>query len=161
QLGSRLTDSQLVKTGFYGKQGVAHRDLVHSLAFSPDGNLLASGGYREVKLWRRPQDVQKFNLPSIAREAVLAVAISPDGKWLATGGDDGSIKLWNPITGKSTKKLSGHKRAVNSLSFSPDSSKLVSGSADKTIRVWDVAKGKVLCQTFTPTEVNAVTWVAD
>src|SRR6266436_2389381 len=161
QLVTRLTDSQLLKAGLYGKLGVAHRDLVHSLAFSPDGNVLASGGYREVKLWRRSKDVQKFNLSSIAHQAVLAVAVSPDGKWMATSGDDGSIKLWNPATGKSVGKLSGHKRAVNGLNFSPDSSKLVSGSADKTIRVWDVAKGKVLCQAQTVTEVNAVTWVAD
>ena len=161
QLVTRLTDSQLLKAGIYGKLGVAHRDLVNSLAFSPDGNVLASGGYREVKLWRRPKDVQKFNLSSIARQAVLAVAVSPDGKWLATGGDDGSIRLWNPATGKSVRKLSGHKAAVNGLSFSPDSGKLVSGSADKTIRVWDVAKGKVLCQTQTAAAVNAVTWIAD
>src|SRR5947199_3483974 len=120
QLLTRLTDSQLLKAGLYGKLGVAHRDLVHSLAFSPDGNLLASGGYREVKLWRRPRDVQKFNFPSIARQAVLAVAVSPGGKWLATGGDDGSIKLWNPATGKAVRKLSGHKRAVNGLNFSTD-----------------------------------------
>src|SRR2546427_452083 len=161
QLVTRLTDSQLLKAGLYDKLGVAHRDLVHSLAFSPDGNVLASGGYREVKLWRRPKDVQKFNLSSIARQAVLAVAVSSDGKWLATSGDDGSIRLWNPTTGKAVRKLSGHKRAVNGLSFSPDGSKLVSGSVDKTIRVWDVAKGKVLCQTQSATEVNAVTWVAD
>ena len=147
QLVTRLTDPQLLKAEVYGKLGVAHRDLVHSLAFSPDGNLLASGGYREVKLWRRPRDVQKFNLSGIARRVVLAVAVSPDGKWLATSGDDGSIKLWNPATGKSIRNLSGHKGAVNGLSFSPDSGKLVSGSADKTIRVWDVAKGKILCQT--------------
>src|SRR6185295_450654 len=38
---------------------------------------------------------------------------------------------------------------------------LVSGSADKTIRVWDVAKGKILCEAQTGTEVNAVAWVAD
>src|SRR5882762_5793221 len=118
QLVARLTDSQLLKTGLYGKAGVAHRDLVHSLAFSPDGNVLASGGYREVKLWRRPKDVQKFNLSSIARQAVLAVAVSPDGKWMATSGDDGSIRLWNPAAGKPVRKLSGHKRAVNGLSFS-------------------------------------------
>src|SRR5438477_4998581 len=86
QLVTRLTDSQLLTGplspslsplgGESGRNrqslavvgvgssrlGVAHRDLVHSLAFSPDGNLLASGGYREVKLWRRPKDVQKFNL---------------------------------------------------------------------------------------------------
>ncbi len=141
--------------------GVAHRDLVHSLAFSPDGNLLASGGYREVKLWRRPKDVQKFSLSAIAPQAVLAVAVSPDGKWLATSDDTGSIKLWNPLTGKPVRKLSGHKRAANGLSFSPDSSKLASGSADKTIRVWDVANGNVLCQAQTATEVNAVAWVAE
>jgi WD40 repeat protein len=161
QLVTRLTDSQLLKGGLYGKLGVAHRDLVHSLAFSPDGNMLASGGYREVKLWRRPKDVQRFKLSAIVHQAVLAVAVSPDGKWLATGGDDGSIRLWNPAAGKPVRKLSGHKRAVNGLSFSPDSSKLVSGSADKTIRVWDVAKGKVLCQAQTATEVNGVTWIAD
>ena len=161
QLVTRLTDPQLLKAGVYGPLGVAHRDLVHSLAFSPDGNLLASGGYREVKLWRRPRNVQKFNLPAIARQAVLAVAVSPDGKWLATGADDGGIRLWNPVTGKSVRKLSGHKHAVNDLSFSPDGSKLVSGSADKTIRVWDVAKGKVLCQAQTATEINAVSWIAD
>src|SRR5437773_2830269 len=60
QLVTRLTDPQLLKAGVYGKLGVAHRDLVNSLAFSPDGNLLASGGYREVKFWRRPRDVPKF-----------------------------------------------------------------------------------------------------
>src|SRR6266481_8729893 len=126
QLVTRLTDSQVLKTGLYAKSGAAHRDLVHSLAFSPDGNVLASGGYREIKLWRRPKDVQKFNLSSIARQAVLAVAVSPDEKWLATSGDDGSIKLWNPATGKSVRNLSGHKGAVNGLTFSPDSGRLVS-----------------------------------
>lgn len=161
QLVTRLTDPQLLNAGISGEPGVAHRDLVNSLAFSPDGTVLASGGYREVKLWRRPKDVQKFDLSSIARQAVLVVAVSPDGKWLATGCDDGSIRLWNPATGKSTRKLSGHKRAVNGLSFSPDGSKLVSGSADKTISVWDLAKGKVICRSQTSMEVNAVTWVLD
>jgi WD40 repeat protein len=161
QLVTRLTDSQLLKTGLYGKLGVAHRDLVHSLAFSPDNNVLASSGYREVKLWRRPKDVQKFNLPAIGHQAVLAVAVSPDGKWWALSGDDGTIILCSPVTGKSVKKLSGHKRAVDSLSFSPDSSKLASGSSDHTIRVWDVPKGKLLCQAETAAKVNAVTWTVD
>jgi WD40 repeat protein len=161
QLVARLSDPQLLKTGLYGKLGAAHRDLVHSLAFSPDGNWLASGGYREVKLWRRPRDVQEFNLSPIAHQEVLAVAVSPDGKWLATAGGDGSIRLWNPATAKPARKLSGHTRAVNGLNFSPDSTKLVSGSADRTIRVWDSTSGKILCQAQTATEVNAVIWVAD
>ena len=60
QLVGRLTDPQLIKEGLYGKPGAAHRDLVQSLAFSPDGDLLASGSFREVKLWRRPRNVQKL-----------------------------------------------------------------------------------------------------
>ncbi len=161
ELVTRLTDAQLVKSGLYAMPGVAHRDLVNSLAFSPDGNLLASGGYREVKLWRRPRDVQKFKISKALRGAVLSIAASADGKWMATGGDDGSIRLWNPATGKSSRKLSGHKRAVNSLSFSPDGTRLVSGSGDKSIRVWDVASGKVLCRAQTAAEVNAVAWVSE
>jgi WD40 repeat protein len=161
QLVARLSDSQLLAGGLYGKLGAAHRDLVHSLAFSSDDNLLASGGYRETKLWRRPKDVQKFNLVSIVRQSVFAVAVSPDQKLLATGGDDGTIRLWDPATGKALKKFSGHKRPVNALSFSPDASKLASGSADQTIRIWDVVKGKPLFQTQTSTQVNAVAWVVN
>src|SRR5207244_7456073 len=54
QLVTRLTDPQLMPSASDSKPGLAHRDMVHSLAFSSDGNLLASGAYREVKLWRRP-----------------------------------------------------------------------------------------------------------
>ena len=56
---AHLNDPQLQKTV---RLGGAHRDTVNSLAFSPDGELLASGGYREVKLWRRAKPADQFKL---------------------------------------------------------------------------------------------------
>jgi WD40 repeat protein len=161
QLAGLLTDPQLIKSGLYAKPGVAHRSMVHSLAFSPDGSLLASGGHREVKIWRRPKDAQKFRLMAVARKEVLAVAASSNGKWLATGGDDGRIKIWNVANGKLAKNLNGHKGAIHSLKFSGDNTLLASAAADKTLRVWGVPAGKPLARARSESSINAVTWLDD
>src|SRR3989442_1032635 len=158
QLVGLLTDPHLLKSGLYYKPGLAHRSMVHSLAFSPDVTLLASGAHREIKIWRRPRDAQKFKLASIARKEVRAVAASSDGKWLATGGDDGGIKIWNVANGKLTKNLTGHHGAIRSLKFSGDNTRLASAAADKTLRVWGVPAGKPLAQARTDSDINAVTW---
>ncbi len=157
QLVTRLTDPSLVKSGLYENQGVAHLDLVQSLAFSPDGDLLASGGYRQVKLWRRPHDVHKADLAGGAA-GTDTLAISPDGKWAATGEASGAIKLWEVAVGKDPKTLAGHSAAVTSLRFLPDSSKFASGSADKTVRLWNVADGAAVAQVETPAPVARWRW---
>ena len=158
QLVGRLTDPQLAKAGLTGRPAAAHRSMVHSLAFSPDGTQLVSGAHREIKIWRRPLDAQKFKLMPVARKAVPAVAASSDGKWLAAGSDDGRIKIWNATNGKLTKTLAGHKGAIRSLKFSGDNTRLVSAAADKTLRVWGVPNGKPLAQARSDAEINAVTW---
>jgi len=158
QLAGQLTDPLLLKSGLYHNPGVAHRSMVNSLAFSPDGALLASGAHREVKIWRRPQSAQKFTLPSAARKQVLAVAASPEGKWLAAGGDDGRVKIWNLATGKSAGTLAGHRGAIDSLKFSGDGARLASASADKTLRVW--TSPPEACRPGSDRfEINAVTWL--
>ena len=160
---SRLVDPSLTPIQFDGKpmypKGAAHRDFVHSLAFSPDGTLLASGGYRVVKLWRRPQNVQKFQFATSA--AVTALAVTADGKWAAVGAADNSIKLWNLTDGKPGATLAGHTAAVSGLAFSLDGTKLVSGSQDKTVRVWNAADGKPIAQLETPAPINAVSFNKD
>jgi WD40 repeat protein len=100
------------------KPGTAHRALVQSLAFSPDGTRLASGSYREVKIWRlekaqpSPATTQAAAQPaseellkklsSVAKVAITSSAISADGKQVAAGCVDGSVRVWdvaslNPI----------------------------------------------------------------
>ncbi len=85
-LVTKLTDETLLKTGLYKQPGVAHRDLVQSLAFSPDGTRLATGSFREVKLWKR--------------SAPAAPAFAPSAKFTATQEADNSIKLTETTGGK-------------------------------------------------------------
>src|SRR5262245_22408440 len=157
-LVERLTDSQLLKSGVYSKPGAAHLDFVHSLTFSPDGDLLASGGYREVKLWRRQKSRPRYDL--VLDKAVRSIAVSPDKKWIATGTDEGTSQLRELTTGTEVKTLRSHEQAITSLTFSPDGTKLCSGSLDKSFRVWSVADGAIAGTVATPAEINAVIWSA-
>ena len=159
QLVTRLTDPDLQSKGNDDRPGIAHLDVVQSLAFNSRGDMLASGGFRVAKLWRRPRDVRRSNLAST--DAVTSVAVSPDGKVAATGSADNSIKLWNLETGETTVALDGHSATVSSLQFSDYGDKLVSASADKTIRVWDPVNGKLIGRIDTSTELNAVTLVTE
>lgn len=72
-----------------------HRYGVNSMAFSPDGRLLASaGGDGKIKLWEL--GTRRLAAEATAdRSAALAVAFSPDGKQLASGGADGRVLLWS------------------------------------------------------------------
>ncbi|HEV7401868.1 MAG TPA: c-type cytochrome domain-containing protein, partial [Chthoniobacteraceae bacterium] len=136
QVAARLTDPKLAeKTGRSGYKSAAQRDFVQSLAFSPDGLLLASGEFRQVKLWQREPNLPQFTLGT---EPTGVVAVSPDGKWIATAGADFRLYLWHADSGSPASVYKGHTARITSLRFSPDSAKLASGSADKTARVWEV-----------------------
>ena len=156
---AELTDPALLSIQYNGKQmyapGSSHRDFVHSLAFSPNGRMLASGGYREVKLWSRPDVAERLNLAA-STGPVPAVAVSADDKWLATVAADHSIKLWNLADGQAGKVLTGHTAAVSSVQFFPDGTRLVSSSHDKSVRIWNVADGALLARLDAPSALNGV-----
>ena len=118
-----------------------------SIAFSPDGNVLATGGSdNQVCLW----EIRTGELYLIGErlaaftehtENVSSVAFSPDGKVLASGSQDKTIQLWDINTRKHLKTLTGHEEGVTAVVYSPDGTTLVSGSQDGTIRLWNVNTG--------------------
>jgi len=134
--------------------GAADRDFIHSLAFDPSGNWLASGGYRSVKLWHRPPQLQRRTVA--VDPSPTAVAVSPNGQWIAVAAADSVIRLIQAGDGQVAKTLAGHTAAITGLQFSTDSARLLSGSKDKTLRLWTVADGQPAGQLETPHEVLSV-----
>ena len=120
-----------------------HTDLVWSVAFSPNGETLASGSQdRTIRLWNPNNGNLKRTLTG-HRDAVNSVAFSPDGRTLASGSWDGTIRLWNPNTGKLKRTLTGHTDGISFVAFSPDGNMLASTSGDRTIRLWNPNTGNI------------------
>lgn len=139
--------------------GAAHRDFVHALAFNPEANLLASSGYREVKLWQRNVNTPLSSFP--LDHSVTALGVSPDGKWIAIGKADNSVVLQSAADTNVRHLLPGHTAAVTAVQFTADSSKLFSGSTDKSVRLWNVADGQPAGQLATPHEVTSLAVSSD
>ncbi len=135
---------------------------LHSLAFSPDGKILASEGRGAViKLWDvvTGQELKSFEGH---KADIYSLAFSPDGKTLASGSIDKTIRLWDVVTGHELKMLASHIEGVTSVTFNPDGETLASGSFDRTIRLWDVATGQELLMMLGHSEqVNSLTYSPD
>ncbi len=119
-----------------------HKGTVRSVAFSPDGSILATGSYdRTLKLWNVFTGQLRKSLEGNP-EGVVSVAISPDGSTIAAAGYERMVRLWNLDEDQPQKVLDGHRDQVFSVAFSPDGKTLASGSVDRTIILWDAASGK-------------------
>lgn len=128
-----------------------HSSWVTGVAFSADGQRLASGSWdRSVKFW----DVSTGRELGTAfgdAERIQALTFSPDGHWLAAENSNNTVTLWNASTGREVRTLPGDKPLspfgsnwVYSIAFSPDGCLLASAVDDRTIRLWDVKTGRTV-----------------
>ncbi|MCS6882101.1 MAG: WD40 repeat domain-containing serine/threonine-protein kinase [Oscillochloridaceae bacterium] len=119
-----------------------HNGDISALAFSPDGQLLASGAQdeNEIILWdlSTGQELRRLRGHS---GWIRSLAFSPDGRILASGSTDTTIMLWDVSSGRRLRTLEGHTDFLGNIAFSPDGSSLVSASRDGTARLWDVDSG--------------------
>src|SRR5262249_7377061 len=113
-----------------------HDDRVTSVAFSPDGQVLATGSYGGVRLWEVATGRQIATLPS--HPVVNALAFAPSGRTLAVAsGQAGGLDLWDLET-RTRRALEGHVVDIQRLAFAPDGTKIASGDYSGQIRLWDV-----------------------
>jgi WD40 repeat protein/pSer/pThr/pTyr-binding forkhead associated (FHA) protein len=117
-----------------------HNASVVSIAFSPDGTTLASGGGDKVVILWDVRTGRRLGRPLTGNpDSVTSIAFSPDGATLAAGSDDSTITLWNIASRRRLgRPLVGHDAEVRSLAFSPDSAMLASGGGDRRAILWDV-----------------------
>jgi hypothetical protein len=121
------------------------RELIYSLAWSPDSAQLAAGGFRTVRVWNgwSSEPVRVFN-GMYGR--VNALAFSHDGTLLYAGDGDpaqpGHVMGWRVAEGEALPTWIAGTDAVLAIQISADGKLLFTADADKMVRSWDLPAGK-------------------
>jgi hypothetical protein len=121
--------------------------VISTMAFTPDGDMLAISGYHEVIL-HKPDGSGMIARLVGESPRIESVAFSPNGKLLAVSGGApalfGEIQVWDVENRKQINSFKISNDSLYGVSFSPDGEKIAFGCADKTVRIVAAGDGKEL-----------------
>ncbi len=155
---TRLTDADLLKTGPYKKPGIAHLDSVQCLAFSPDGETLASGGFRCVKIWKHLKGTSLSEFDA-GGAPVACMDVSQAAGLLATGHEDGRARI-QKVSGELVVEISAASEAVASLSLAIDGKSFCTLTRAGSLDFWRVEGGMKTGSITLPSTASVVTYLA-
>ncbi len=126
---------------------------MHSVAFSPDGTILAAGAagtdedgdpsLARIYLWDAVRSRKLAEIP-VHYQVVSSLSFSPDGKTLASAGHEEAVLFWNVATGREAFPQGGHCSQITAIAISRADGTVFTSGLDATIRQWDPSSGREL-----------------
>ena len=113
------------------------RTWVRSLAFSKDGQRIASASDNNVRVWDTVSGDEVMCLEG-HEDVVTSVSFSPDDQLIVSGSEDRTARIWDCENWMEVNCLRDHDEEVTCAAIFPDSGRIVTGSKDNTVRIWDV-----------------------
>jgi WD40 repeat protein len=121
-----------------------HTHRVLAIAFSSDGQWLASGGDREYEIYIWDVETGEHIHTLTGHTAQIKdLAFRINGN-LASASEDGGLRLWDVPAQEEIRQFNEHQDGLTSVAFSPDGKRLVAGSIDQTLRLWEVDTGRLI-----------------
>lgn len=135
---------------------------VHRVAFSPNGEWLASAGVGSVRLWNARNGMENPDFTAIHDTHIWGLAFTPDGTILLAANRAREIELWEVDSGESLGVLSDHATAPNCLDVSPDGDLVAVGLTSGEIYLWNLPDRKLVGRfPGHPAKIHSIRFLAD
>ncbi|HVM59693.1 MAG TPA: WD40 repeat domain-containing protein [Verrucomicrobiae bacterium] len=136
----KLLDQVSAEYGGEIRTLTGHKGAVTSIAYSPDGSYVLSGGEDgTLKLWEAGtgREVRTY---TGHKAAVTSVAFSPDATMAVSGSNDGTLRLWDIASGRELRATDGLGWKIAAVAFSPDGKFVVTAVDDNRVKLWSVPR---------------------